>query len=170
MCEAGYGVSVHARSARRRVTGHVLTVATLVVAAHVVVLCVSGGHLWSAYVRNVRALQLDLPLAVLLVLIMARWLVGRPARRAALTPPLFFFAILFIYFASPRPFGSGDTMPERRGSPPPPPARTLRALERVVLAGQPAHQSRLEGVDSPRRRRAGSPDQSHATVTPRGVV
>ena len=113
ICEVGYSVSVQAGSALRRVTGHVLTVASLVVAAHIVVLCVSGGHLWGAYARNVRALQLDLPLAVLLALIMARWLVGRPARRAALTPALFFFAILFIYVVSPRPLGSGDTMPAR---------------------------------------------------------
>ena len=104
---------MQASSALRRVTAHVLTAAALVVAAHVVVLCVSGGHLWSAYVRNVRALQLDLPLAVLLALIMARLLVGHPVRRAAFTPALFFLAILFIYVVSPRPFGSGDSMPAR---------------------------------------------------------
>lgn len=83
------------------------------VAAHVVVLCVSGGHLWSAYARNVRVLQLDFPLAVLLALIMARLLVGLPARRAALAPALFFFATLFVYVVSPRPFGSGDSVPAR---------------------------------------------------------
>ena len=34
---------MQASSVLRRVTGHVLTVASFVVAAHVVVLCVSGG-------------------------------------------------------------------------------------------------------------------------------
>src|SRR5512132_1039164 len=57
--EVGYSLSVRASPAWRRGTGDALAVACLVGAAHVVLLCVSGGHLWSAYARNVRVLQLD---------------------------------------------------------------------------------------------------------------